>query len=168
MLTRLVKDVYIEIICFFESIQRIFEYLPIIWKDRDWGEHYIYRVLAYKIARTRKQMGGSPKTNKFKYIKQMRTCELLLGRLERDEYWEALEAKREARWGELTVDFEKIEPGEISGRIHLTRPKCITKEDKELESKQIRWDCEHENMLRKQDLDLFAKIFVRNSQSWSD
>ena len=34
---------------FFASIERLFIWFPVIWKDRDWDYHYLYEVLKKKI-----------------------------------------------------------------------------------------------------------------------
>src|SRR6185295_9596120 len=35
------------------GIKNIIKWLPIVWKDRDWGDWYIYEILKFKIKNTR-------------------------------------------------------------------------------------------------------------------
>lgn len=160
------RDLKTEIRWFFKNIKRIFEYLPVVWNDRDWDEHYIYKILKYKIERTRRENLRGNHLHKNRYAKQMRTCEILLDRLAKDNYFDKLNEKHEKKWGELKVDFLPVNPDSGYGQIDLSHPNAKTAEQKEQQSKEFKRIMKQENMLRKQDLDLFAKIFARNSRNW--
>lgn len=44
---------------FLRKIRRIFEYLPVIWKNEDFDHHYIFTLLKYKLERTKKSFKES-------------------------------------------------------------------------------------------------------------
>lgn len=137
-----------------DSIDRartIFQYIPILWRDNDWEYTYIFILLQYKLARTRKCIVGNEIiSERYKVAKQIRTCELLLDRLIKDEYckdlFEEWHAMAPARWS--------------SGGI---MPPSTPAADKLLKKA-----ADLEEHQKKQDLELFAKIFTRHVRTWWD
>lgn len=54
-------------IIFKESIQKLIEWFPVIWKDRDWDQAYIYRLLEHKfdsMSKYQRKYGHSTSANK--------------------------------------------------------------------------------------------------------
>jgi len=41
---------------FIRNIKRVLQWLPIIWKDRDWDYYHIYEMLKQKLIRTEKHI----------------------------------------------------------------------------------------------------------------
>lgn len=74
-----------------ESIANLAYWLPILWSDRDWDHSYFLRLMRHKIARMRRHQElyahADPKHVR-KLTHRMRTCELLLERLEADDYYD--------------------------------------------------------------------------------
>lgn len=83
----LIGDTIHEIKRFFENIKNIFHWLPVIWKDRDWDDWYIYEVLRFKLERTSKYL---KKNNLFVGVERecqyIDTCVRLIKKLQ-DEYY---------------------------------------------------------------------------------
>lgn len=56
---------------FKNGIKNIFKWLPVIWKDRDWDDHYIFEILKHKLILQRKCLIGAnrhmgiSKTNRY-------------------------------------------------------------------------------------------------------
>lgn len=50
------KNIYIDILFFFKStfrsIKNLYRWFPIIWKDRDWDDYYIFEILKFKLQNT--------------------------------------------------------------------------------------------------------------------
>lgn len=68
---------------FYESCERVVQWVPVLWKDRDWVDNYIFMILRYRIKRARHNMTEySYYANADEYSRQMRIAELLLQRLE--------------------------------------------------------------------------------------
>lgn len=70
----------------FSNLKRLFTWLPIIWRDRDFDYAYMWQLFAYKVKRMHDCMKDDPFTNNELEIKQMKTCYLLMQRLSDDEF----------------------------------------------------------------------------------
>ena len=66
-------NLYQNIVVFYEFLERLISYIPIIWKDRDYDYEYMYDLLEHKIKRMRKCYGryGKIVLNHKKYVKEM-------------------------------------------------------------------------------------------------
>ena len=42
---------------FIDSTQNVIKWLPIIWKDRDWDDHYIFEILKFKLKNQAEYIG---------------------------------------------------------------------------------------------------------------
>jgi hypothetical protein len=72
---------------FFKNIKRLFEWFPIIWKDQDWDQAYIYDILIYKIRRNAKNIRDNDYIQNAKYYAdRMELAALLLERVVNDYY----------------------------------------------------------------------------------
>jgi hypothetical protein len=77
---------------FLDSIQRLFIWFPVIWKDRDWDYHYLYEVLKKKIelmSKFEKKYAWSTKSEEV--AKQMDEAVRLIDKVNDDCIEEALE-----------------------------------------------------------------------------
>ena len=47
---------------FFFQVVRVFQYIPVIWKDEDWDYEYLLELMDYKLGRMEKRVGkfGTP------------------------------------------------------------------------------------------------------------
>lgn len=43
---------------FFRGIKNLIKWFPVIWKDRDWDDHYIFEVLKFKLNKQADYIGG--------------------------------------------------------------------------------------------------------------
>ena len=70
-----------------QGFRNLWKWLPIIWKDRDWDNHFTFEVLKFKIKNTAKY---TEKKQKFvgweKEVKYMRICETLIDRIQNEYY----------------------------------------------------------------------------------
>jgi hypothetical protein len=70
-----------------QGFRNLWKWLPIIWKDRDWDNHFIFEVLKFKIKNT---ANFTEKKQRFvgweKEVKYMRICETLIDRIQNDYY----------------------------------------------------------------------------------
>lgn len=44
----------------FANLRRLWDWLPIIWADRDWDQVYTYRILAFKLRRVQRVFETDP------------------------------------------------------------------------------------------------------------
>lgn len=71
----------------YESIQQLFRWIPIIWKDRDWDSHYLYIIMKFKITKMRALIERcNVHVGHADEIRQMKICEQLLDRMIKDNY----------------------------------------------------------------------------------
>ena len=70
-----------------QGFRNLWKWLPIIWKDRDWDDHFIFEVLKFKIKNTAKY---TEKKQRFvgweDEVRYMRICEKLMGRIQNEYY----------------------------------------------------------------------------------
>ena len=70
-----------------QGFRNLWKWLPIIWKDRDWDDHFIFEVLKFKIKNTAKY---TEKKQRFvgweDEVRYMRICEKLMGKIQNEYY----------------------------------------------------------------------------------
>ena len=70
-----------------QGFRNLWKWFPIIWKDRDWDDHYIFAVLKFKIANTAKYTETKQRFVGWeKEVRYMRICEKLIDRIQNDYY----------------------------------------------------------------------------------
>lgn len=115
----------------FRGLTNLVIYAKLIYRDRDWDYCYLYEMMEFKLKRMRKHVETCYVGHTKKELRRLKTCELLLGRLVKDEYW----------------PFNEHD--------------CRNCNDQQLIRK-----FNHEEYLRKQDLELLAKYIVKYSRTW--
>jgi hypothetical protein len=58
---------------FFKRIYNLYRWLPIIWKDQDWDDFYIFEILKFKLKNQAEYIGG-----KDRYIGAKRDAEIMM------------------------------------------------------------------------------------------
>jgi len=70
-----------------QGFKNLWRWLPIVWKDRDWDDHYIFEVLKFKIKNTSEY---TEKKQRFvgweKEVRYMKICETLIDRIQTEYY----------------------------------------------------------------------------------
>ena len=57
---------------FFKQIHNLIRWFPIIWKDMDWDDHFIFEILKFKLKNQAKYIGG-----KNRYVGAKRDAEIM-------------------------------------------------------------------------------------------
>ena len=72
---------------FFKGINNLIRWFPIIWKDRDWDDHFIFEILKFKLKNQAEYIGkrGNHLSAK-RDAEIMMLCVRLIGRLQDDYY----------------------------------------------------------------------------------
>jgi len=174
---------------FVDSVKNLIAWFPIIWKDRDWDDHYIFEVLKFKIKRQAKYIGSRNIHTNAKRDEEIMNLVAILIQLEQDETYNmeymdyhktknyfvktddefAGEETYEWKSSELTENFDEFfnkYPRQykkaVSGEL-----KRFTRYDDETKNKQIyAMEIAHENQERCHRL-LF-KILANNIRKWWD
>jgi len=106
-----------EIKQFFNRIYNLIRWAPIIWKDQDWDDYYIFEILKFKLKNQAEYIGGKNRhTTAKRDAEIMMTCVRLVDKIQDDyyrtEYFKYCES-------ELNFIDSKIHPGyyEMVGEI---------------------------------------------------
>ena len=72
---------------FIKGVKNIFKWLPIVWKDRDYDDGYIFDVLKFKLKNTAKYIGDRDwHTNAKRDSERMMTCVRLIEKVQEEYY----------------------------------------------------------------------------------
>ena len=150
-----------------EFIKRLWSWLPILWRDRDWDYLCLFGILRFKL-KSMEEYFGSEKSigvHANRHAKKMKICRILIDRICKDSYscWNVHNKK----WGDINISWKDTEDPDLCELI-LTRDKVLTKEDEIQEGKEFRRCSEHANMLLKQDLEYLFKILNKHILTWWD
>lgn len=52
-----IKNIYFAIKRFFKRLHNLYRWFPIIWKDQDWDDHYIFEILKFKLKNQAEYIG---------------------------------------------------------------------------------------------------------------
>ena len=94
---------------FKQGVKNIIYWFPIIWKDRNYDQHYIYEVLKHKLKAQAQYIGDKDRhTRAQRDSRRMRICVKLIEKLQEDEYSsEYLEYSKDRHWFEPCEDKEE-------------------------------------------------------------
>jgi len=70
-----------------QGIKNLWKWFPIIWKDRDWDDHFIFEALKFKIKNTADYFVTNPRyVGVEEDVRDMRICVKLIERIQDDYY----------------------------------------------------------------------------------
>lgn len=149
------------------KLGKMIAWFPVIWNDHDWDHDYLYRIIAFKLGRMENAIrNGGISSQSEATADRIRTARLAIERLIADEYW-TFQAYRD-----LLVPEDFMGPEREKARLEdeadggaffsfvSTLPDEHLPRFRELSARA--------EQLKKQDLELFARMFVKYSQTWWD
>jgi hypothetical protein len=164
------------------GIKNLIHWIPIIWKDRDWDQHYIFEVLKHKLIKQAKYIGSRDFHTRAKRDAEiMMLCVRLIEKVQDETY-----SSEYMDYHQTEMSFKKIEDSDLhtleikelsqnfdeyfkkyprqykkvmNGELNIFK-----RENKDLQV--IAMEIAHENQKRCQDL-LF-KILNNNINNWWD
>jgi hypothetical protein len=72
---------------FFRKIKNLWRWFPIIWKDEDWDQHYIYEILKFKLKNQAKYIGDRDfHTRAKRDAEKMILCTRLIEKIQNEYY----------------------------------------------------------------------------------
>ena len=93
-----------------QGFRNLWKWLPIIWKDRDWDDHFIFEALKFKIENTAKYI---EKNNRYigceRDVQTMMTCVRLIEKIQNQFY-----DLEHTDYMDQKFSFEKIEDSDLS------------------------------------------------------
>jgi len=73
------------------GIQNLYKWFWVIWKDRDWDQHYIFEVLKFKLEKQAKHLADVGFHNEAQRDAElMMTCVRLIIKLQNEDYYEEM------------------------------------------------------------------------------
>jgi len=151
------------------GIPNLIKWTPVIWKDRDWDQHFLYVILQFKLKQMEQlQRKYGISTNSKDYADQMKVCILLLERIIKSDYLMNTLKPHEEKWGESKLDFDRIPDKPGLNTAVFTVEKAITPEQIKQENKERMKLYKHVDNLEKQDLDMLFKLMRKNIEGWWD
>ena len=114
------------------GIKNLIKWFPVVWKDRDWDQIYLYKSLHFKL----KNMEHLHRTNAHyigseKEAHNIRVCKLLLERLIDDVYYDKVFMQHDKKWGDYVIGKQNTFDGSIIPRENIKSKEDFEKEKKE-------------------------------------
>lgn len=145
------------------GIVNLVKWVPIIWGDRQWDNHYIYKVLRHKLHLTEQMIRhNGHHVRNIQDADKIKTCVVLLDRLMEDDYHEIVSKKFYEKWGR--PDFNISE----GGLLNIDYPNVKNDEDEKKQVKEFRRLIVVEEEMVKQDLALLFKMMQKHIRTWWD
>ena len=93
-----------------QGFRNLWKWFPLIWKDRDWDDHFIFEVLKFKIKNTARYI---KKNNRYigceRDVQTMMTCVRLIEKIQNQFY-----DLEHTDYMDQKFSFEKIEDSDLS------------------------------------------------------
>ncbi len=87
------------------GLRNLWSYAPIIWRDRDWDQAYLYELLHFKLKRMESCLRAGGHVHASRDAAQIRVAAACLKRVMDDDYWPA--AAFDYGWKDLSHDQRK-------------------------------------------------------------
>jgi hypothetical protein len=169
---------------FVQGIKKLWYWFPIIWKDRDWDQHYIYEVIKHKLKAQAKYIANNDRhTRAQQDARNMRICAKLIEICQKETYkmeymgyvkdrswFEPCEDNKEYSTWESEIisenfdDFFKKYPLIYKRVVNGEGPFKLKNKNRKQEKQRIAMNISHINQQRAHKL-LF-KILEQNIEQW--
>jgi hypothetical protein len=153
------------------GISNLWRWLPIVWKDRDWDNHFLMEPIIFKLKKhIEYQKLYSHVENAPEQIRTMTECLELLEKVhdEWTHYEEHSHDEHKKKWGEAEHYTEPCEDRPGSYRLKDRREERMTPEDiKQMHKEWIEISIASSER-RKADFKKAMDIFVEHYDSWWD
>lgn len=149
---------FTSLVVFYENCERMVQWFPILWKDRNWDDSYILNILQHKIRFTREVVSEHGYyVDSRKYARQMKVAELLLERLQDSNKYV------EKDW----EDHFKLYPR----RIYLNNSNediSFPAQDDKQYSKNVRRMMDKEEYMWNQDFKYLCEYMRKHLRKWNN
>lgn len=154
-----------------EFLRRLWLFLPVIWRDRDYDYSSIYSLLKVKLEQMAKHMREHDMhVCSQRRVKQMEFAVFLIDKISDDYYWEQEMKEHESYWGENIWDFVALpEKDPYLGRCYELKTYTLKakEEGREEEEKGLRHKIHKDAEARKQkDIKRLFRHIEKYHQGW--
>ena len=150
------------------GIENLYNWIPVIWRDRDWDQYFLLETLRFKISnmeRYFRKCGHHVGANKD--ANNMSMCVEALHRIIEEDYHKEAFKEHEKKWGEASLKFIDSDKKGFK-QLLIERPNVKTKEDEEQERKDFRYCLKEEERLTQQDIDYLFDMLKKHIREWWD
>jgi hypothetical protein len=157
---------------FFRKIKNVFRWLPTIWKDEDYDDHFINEIFIKKLEHTR-DFFLSDRTHILEAKKVAAEIQEAIDRLHmtRDS-WEFYEDPAheaiEKKWGKSKFNFIPTNDGTGSSYMEIEHENVKTPEDEEQYSKEFREAMSQARKEYRKDKKEAYKFIAKHIDRWWD
>ena len=150
------------------GVGNLVTWIPVIWKDRWWDSYFIYPILHKKLSIMEHNIRyNGHLLNSEKDADKIKVCVVLLKRIMDNNYDESAFKKHYEKWGHSEMTFIPTDNPNLS-EMKIDYDNVVTEKDKVQERKDFKRAIEHEDMLKKQDIDFLFKTISKQISSWWD
>lgn len=150
----------------FNRIYKIIRYIPVLWKDEDWEWTYLFLLLEKKLSLMEIAIREGYNIHSDKIGDEIKRARLMCHRIYADEYARLHYKAHQDKWGQLN-SFTTPSSHNLL-QMHFYYPNAKTDEEYKKASKEAFRIYQHEEYLRKQDLQYLFSYLARNIQKWWD
>ncbi len=148
--------------------KKLREYRKVLKDDEDWDWTYILRMLQYKLERTRKCIvANNIIVEAPKVARQIRAVEILLERVERDQYYDEITKDFRKKYGKIRMISGKREPGVASVSVQFKYTRETPANSKQIRRESLRLWRRAERMQHR-DLRKAFNLMLRDIWGWWD
>ncbi len=160
MLNRLTEYIY----NFKIGLQNLFIWFPVIWRDRDWDDSFMWKILNTKLRKMEQffNRGDLMGVHSKKELKRLKEARILTDRIVADEY--NIEQYDKIRDKYQVKNYSKYIPGEDHRRYCIE----VNNGTEEEYRRELKRCLKHECYLRRQDIRRLGEILERYSFRWWD
>lgn len=148
------------------GIKNLIVWFPVIWKDRNFDQHYIFLILHHKLKMTEENVRNGPHTTAEQDAKQIKLCVLLLERLIKDDYLFMVMKDHDIKWGSGKMVTEPIPDKPNYCSVEFMYENVHTPDDEKNQEKDFNRAIDHEQYLRNQDLDVLFNTMKKYILGW--
>ena len=151
----------------YEFLCRLLDYMPVLWRDRDYDFHHMYTLLYFKLIRMYDNMIHSHVdwNADDSALRALALAIKLAKRITSMDYNGHAMRHVEAKWGPLEMDLHSISGSNYS-LTRFKRAKAITPEQQEQERAESLAAYKVADYREARDKRLFFAILHRYSDSW--
>jgi hypothetical protein len=148
--------------------KKIKEYKRFLKEDEDWDWAYIIRILKYKLERTRKCIISNNIISNSKQIaREIKEVEILLDRVEKDNYLRDLSKEFHKKYGNLKMISKKSEVGKNLSEVTFEYTKETPQNRKQIRSEHHKLFIKAKKM-QQDDLKKAFALMHKNIWNWWD
>jgi len=156
---------------FVRGIKNIIRWMPIVWRDRDWDNHYIMEPILFKLKshiQYVRDHGHTVDENREKQIRTMTECLELLTKVHEDNYDEPYREKHNEKWGKSDYYTVPCEDRPDCHRLMDRNDEQYTPAQLTKKNKEYVMGMKIAHLNRSKDFALAMEIFVKEYDSWWD